>query len=202
MPLPDVGTTTLLVIQGKTDMTKTEVEIERSASISPCGLYRYRLSRVWGVGEMSTVVMLNPSTADGTVDDPTIAKLTRYARSCGYDGFIVVNLFAWRAADPANLKLIEYRKAIGPDNDLAIAEAIRMAPTVVCAWGANPTRGRGQEVLKILRKAGVSPTCRPCRIVSMAPWPSPCAIRTSARLLRTAGWFGDRAAALRRLAAA
>ena len=50
------------------------------ATISPCGLYRYRLWRGWNP-ELPTVnfVMLNPSTADDAVDDPTIRRCLRYA---------------------------------------------------------------------------------------------------------------------------
>lgn len=53
-------------------------DIKRSAWISSCGRYRYSLTRDWkreGDFDRTCVfVILNPSTADGSVDDPTIRK--------------------------------------------------------------------------------------------------------------------------------
>jgi hypothetical protein len=43
-----------------------------SAVLSVDGLYRYRLSRAWGRGPSLAFIMLNPSTADAGIDDPTI----------------------------------------------------------------------------------------------------------------------------------
>lgn len=47
-----------------------------SAVISECGLYRYRLERhgLSGAGAVAWI-MVNPSTADATTDDPTIKKV-------------------------------------------------------------------------------------------------------------------------------
>lgn len=111
--------------------------------------YRYTLTRNWssvptvvrGFTGSGTVcfVMLNPSTADETTDDPTIRRCVGFARSWGYARLIVVNLFAMRATDPADL----YDAAcagcdpVGPENETWIAEAISEAQTVVCAWGAS-----------------------------------------------------------------
>lgn len=58
--------------------------MERHAKISDCGKYRYSLSRRWGeirAGRPPIVfVMLNPSTADHTVDDPTIRRCIAFAK--------------------------------------------------------------------------------------------------------------------------
>jgi hypothetical protein len=89
------------------------------ADISPDGRYRYRLWREWRgcasrdhwrwlgakdgagheLGEPLSVlfVMLNPSTADGTTDDPTIRRCVGFAKRWRYDRLEVVNLFAHRA---------------------------------------------------------------------------------------------------------
>ena len=48
--------------------------------------------------------MLNPSTADATCNDRTIEKCIRYAKSWGYGGIEVCNLFAWRAKNPSQMK--------------------------------------------------------------------------------------------------
>ena len=40
------------------------------ARLSDCGTYRYTLGRRWDDGPTATFVMLNPSTADASQDDP------------------------------------------------------------------------------------------------------------------------------------
>ena len=52
----------------------------RTAVISDDGLYRYRLERVWDDARPALpFVMLNPSTADALVDDPTIRRCVGFA---------------------------------------------------------------------------------------------------------------------------
>lgn len=46
--------------------------VEKAAVLSDDGRYRYRLTRRWDDRSMVVWVMLNPSTADAEVDDPTI----------------------------------------------------------------------------------------------------------------------------------
>lgn len=97
-----------------------------------------------GNGKTVCFVMLNPSTADDKLDDPTIRKCCGFAKRWGYSGIIVVNLFAFRATDPKDLhELIRQGKldiAIGEGNDEAIANAANEADLVVMAWGANAAR--------------------------------------------------------------
>jgi len=79
-------------------------------------------------------VMLNPSTADGTQDDPTIRRCVGFATSHGSDALAVVNLFGYRATDPTDLFARPLREAEGPDNRRAWRIA-RLAAVVVVAWG-------------------------------------------------------------------
>ena len=124
----------------------------KSADVSPCGRYRYRLERWWGTGDPAVFVMLNPSTADASEDDPTIRRCVGFAESWGYSGLIVVNLFAWRATNPRDLPA-DKAMAIGPHGDAAIRAAAHRSALVVCAWGAGGAlHGRGAEVLKALRE--------------------------------------------------
>jgi hypothetical protein len=126
--------------------------MKRSATISQCGRYRYELARTWvepdsAIADAYAVfIMLNPSTADASQDDPTIRRCISYARQWGMGGLVVVNLFAWRATDPRELYEHPDEK-IGEQNDEYIVANCRMARIVVAAWG---TRGalldRGRQV--------------------------------------------------------
>lgn len=109
--------------------------LQASAAISACGLYRYELVRTWDV-QLPPVVfcMLNPSTADGEQDDPTIRRCVGFAKQWGYGGLVVVNLFAFRATEPRDL--FKAADPVGPDNDAIILGHARVR-TVVCAWGAS-----------------------------------------------------------------
>jgi hypothetical protein len=78
--------------------------------------------------------MLNPSTADASVDDPTIRRCTGFSEAWGFDSLTVVNLFAFRSPHPEDLAKVD--DPVGPVNDLAIREAVFGASRVVVAWGA------------------------------------------------------------------
>ena len=72
--------------------------MESSAIFSDCGRYRYLLSRRWEDGDDCVFVGLNPSTADGSTNDATVRKCIHFARSWGFAGISLVNLYA-RDAD-------------------------------------------------------------------------------------------------------
>ncbi|HEU5061422.1 MAG TPA: DUF1643 domain-containing protein [Kofleriaceae bacterium] len=127
------------------------------AVFDPSGRYRYRLTRRWaGRGAVVAFVMLNPSTADGERDDPTIRRCAGFARRWGFAAMTVVNVFALRATDPARLR--RARDPVGPGNDGHIAGAAADADLVVLAWGNHGAlRGRDREVVALL--AGARPVC-------------------------------------------
>lgn len=125
-----------------------------SAIISPCGQFRYFLKRQWGIANpprVITWVMLNPSTADANQDDPTIRKCIGFSRLWGFEGLAVVNLYAYRATDPKELRKAFY--PVGPENDtyLRLASA---GGKVVVAWGCHAQKPRAKEVMEILKKSG------------------------------------------------
>lgn len=113
--------------------------IVRGAALSEDGVYRYQLSRMWSPAPRDVWIMLNPSTADADVDDPTIRRCMRFSRDWGAGGIVVVNLFALRATDPNELR--RHPDPIGPDNDAAIARAVTIARArggnVIVAWGSH-----------------------------------------------------------------
>ena len=112
------------------------------AVLSPCGTYRYSLSRRWAEGPPLVVCMLNPSTADAEDDDPTIRRCVAFAKRDGFAALEVVNLFAFRATDPKAMWAAERagRDVVGPENNDAIDQAASRASSgyVVAAWGRQP----------------------------------------------------------------
>lgn len=116
----------------------TDLLATSSASISPCGHYRYGLTRKWAEGPMMGFVMLNPSTADADADDPTIRRCIGFARREGCGGIVVVNLFPLRATNPATLWATRYPERFGPDSDRELQRHLRMIDgPLVAAWGAE-----------------------------------------------------------------
>ena len=107
------------------------------AAISPCGTYRYTLDRVWDTSlPRALFIMLNPSTADASEDDPTIRRCRSFATREGCGGLTVVNLYALRSTNPD--ALATHPNPVGPDNDLHIALALDQRPAkVIAAWGAH-----------------------------------------------------------------
>lgn len=125
----------------------------KAATISEDGLYRYTLSRSWGPGPQALFIMLNPSTADAELDDPTIRRCIGFARREGCDGITVVNLYAYRATKP--LHLWEQVDPVGPRNnavlDAALQQARHAGAPIIAAWGANARAGRVNDLLDIAR---------------------------------------------------
>lgn len=130
--------------------------------------YRYVLWRIWAgasfdpsprvaPSRLVNWIMLNPSTADGLHDDPTIRRCIGFARDWGYDGIVVTNLFALRATDPAELR--KHAAPVGPLNDRYVLEQAHGAQLVVCAWGNDggirPWR-RSRDVVAMLRNYGIT----------------------------------------------
>jgi hypothetical protein len=126
-------------------------EVIATARLSGDGVYRYWLGREWDDTERQpvTFVMLNPSTADATDDDPTIRRCIGFAKSWGYKSLSVVNLFAFRATDPkALLKAGKTRDVIGPENQATLDHWLHNSRLVVAAWGAAPwAQKRAREVM-------------------------------------------------------
>ena len=124
--------------------------VNKNAIFSDCRKYRYALSRTWN-GKKKTILFigLNPSTADEKIDDPTIRRCINYAQNWGYGSLLMVNLFAYRATMPSELKNV--KNPIGNDNDLQIIELSKKADIAVAAWGNEGTLlNRDKEVKKIL----------------------------------------------------
>ena len=116
----------------------TDLFSSSGAHFSPCRVWRYALWRVWD--ESLPMVMwigLNPSTADEAADDPTIRRCKGFAAAWGYGGIYMLNLFAFRATDPAEMK--KASDPVGPENYAKIAQFHEVAGLTVAAWGVHGT---------------------------------------------------------------
>ena len=124
------------------------------AVYSDCEGYRYALTRVWdGAGRRVNFVMLNPSTATEMQNDPTVERCERRARTLGYGGFTVTNIFAWRDTDPRKMRAAA--DPVGPENDRAILHEATQADDVIAAWGTHGAfQDRGAQVARILADCG------------------------------------------------
>ena len=114
--------------------------MKREAVISNCGLYRYSLTRRWNRGPIMLFVMLNPSTADADVDDPTIRRCIGFARREGMAELRVVNLWPFRSPNTAALhEWINGGKLRGAMvvNGRHIEDELGACDQVVVAWGAD-----------------------------------------------------------------
>lgn len=108
---------------------------EKHATFSMDGVYRYDLLRRWGPGAAVNFIGLNPSTADATLDDPTIRRCIGFAKTWGFDALWMTNLFALRATDPKVMLAAE--EPFGSMNDVAIKTAAIRSELVVAAWGVH-----------------------------------------------------------------
>lgn len=119
------------------------------ASADVRGDYRYTLTRTWNASaEPLVFILLNPSTADASQDDPTIRRCVGFAKRWGFGGIVVVNLYAFRAAKPRDM--LAAIDPIGPDNDRILTEIVN-GRTVVAAWGTNARRERVAEMLTLIQ---------------------------------------------------
>jgi hypothetical protein len=135
----------------------------RSAVISDCGLYRLRLDRDLEIpGKTAMLCAVNPSKADGKIDDATIRKDVGFSARLGIGRFIKVNKFALRATDVKELRTA--LDPVGPENDAYIRQAMREAEIHIACWGPLSKlppnlRSRWRRVAEIAREEGVTLMC-------------------------------------------
>lgn len=120
--------------------------------------YRYLLNRATGLPTRHgvTFLMLNPSVADETADDPTIRRCLGFAKAWGFGFLRVVNLFAYVSTSPE--ALLSAPDPVGPANDDAINLATRYSSFTILSWGAHVralAQPREHQVLVQLISAGV-----------------------------------------------
>lgn len=130
------------------------------AEYSPCSRYRYALGREWGDGLQCMFLMLNPSTATEFKNDPTITRCINYAKAWGHGSLVVLNLFAFRATDPKEMK--RQADPVGPLNDFVLRRERAASSAIVCAWGTHGKHlERDIQVIRLLYALGSGP-CMYC----------------------------------------
>jgi hypothetical protein len=130
--------------------------LRRAALFDRTLYYRYTLTRAWDPGLPAVAfVMLNPSTADARRDDPTIRRCINLARAWGFGSMCAVNLFAFRATHPADLRAAP--DPVGPANDRHLLRVCSAADQTIVAWGVHGSfRRRDAQVLDLIARC-----CRP-----------------------------------------
>lgn len=116
--------------------------MKKHAVISSDGKYRYQLLRKWDDRlPLILFIMLNPSTADADIDDPTIRRCIEFAKSWGFGGLMVGNLYAYRATDPKQLKnspeISDTAVWLREINEKHIRIMEQKCDMVIFAWGTD-----------------------------------------------------------------
>ncbi|MCK5617743.1 DUF1643 domain-containing protein [Candidatus Pacearchaeota archaeon] len=123
--------------------------MKKKSTISKCGKYRYSLSRIWdNEKETVTFICLNPLSEEKEIDPTTIKRLISFAKSWGYGGFYMGNLFALRETDFNVLK--KNLDPVGDYNDQWISKLAWKSKIVVAAWGVRGNFKQRDEYVKKL----------------------------------------------------
>lgn len=126
-------------------------------------LYRYVLWRA--IGNFSetellacpfVMIGLNPSTADETHNDPTIKRNMYFAHRYECSALVMVNLFSFRATNPA--QMLSISDPVGDSTDEWIKRVAASAKFVICSWGRYGVhRERSTAVLNLLSQLDINP---------------------------------------------
>lgn len=121
-------------------------EANQGAILSECKNYRYILWRTWNRSlEKVFFIGLNPSTADAIQDDPTLRRCIGFARSWGFGGLWLGNLFSWRSKSPNDLKHVV--DPIGPVTDDWLGQTHGMAKISIAMWGNYGCLGQRGDII-------------------------------------------------------
>ena len=128
----------------------------QGAIISACSKYRYSLWRIWNTNIGYVIFIgLNPSTADAREDDPTIRRCIGFAKNWGFGGIYMLNLFAFRATSPKELKKAD--NPIGPRNNKFLIGHIKHNGLNIACWGVQGSfMNREKTVIGLLGRNNLS----------------------------------------------
>jgi hypothetical protein len=144
--------------QGASDSLREDISVVEGDSmisrayLSPDRRFRYWLLREWDAALPKVAFIgLNPSTADETIDDPTIRRCMGFARTWGKGGLLMLNLYAFRATAPAEMWRAQKAGTdiIGGESGYCTAlqgyAKEQNCDLVIAAWGVHGFK-RGPDV--------------------------------------------------------
>ncbi|MDW9481896.1 DUF1643 domain-containing protein [Sinorhizobium meliloti] len=142
---------------------RLRTSIRAGATFSDCGRYRPLLWRDWdGAPNPGHVLWIgmNPSTADGDVDDPTVRRECDFTAAWGYGIYRKCNVMDFRATQPKAL----LQPGISPRSDInlsIIVEQARSAQLVILAFGSlhRKLSSFGTDVVAALETENIDATC-------------------------------------------
>jgi hypothetical protein len=142
---------------------KLRNSIKGGATFSDCGQYRPLLWRDWPEAANSGHVLwigMNPSTADGDVDDPTVRRECDFTAAWGFGSYRKCNVMDFRATQPKAL----LQPGVAPRSEInlkTIVEQARSAELVILAFGSlhKKLRHYGEDVVSTLEAEGIRAMC-------------------------------------------
>ena len=121
--------------------------------------FRYALWRIWKpTDDKLFFIGLNPSTANDIKDDPTIRRVIGFAKSWGFGGLFVGNLFSLVSANPDVLWFTPYTEQVNGANDTALKRMQELSTKVMVGWG-NEGRNAGTKPDEVLALLGEPVFC-------------------------------------------
>ena len=116
------------------------------AEFSNCNKYRYKLWRIWDESRPKAMCIgLNPSTASGANNDPTITHLSLMLKRLGFGGLYMTNLYAFITPNPKDLLVCP--DPIG-ENDIILSNVRELCDEVIVCWGSfKMSKDRIDQVL-------------------------------------------------------
>lgn len=120
----------------------------------PNNQYRYKLMHRWSDGPVAAWCMMNPSSADYSCLDPTVAKTARISKRLGFGAQYILNACAYRAT--VKERLLEVDDPVGPFNLDTIRLSAEDANLIVIAHGNLPKglQCHADAMVNLLRKYG------------------------------------------------
>jgi len=143
--------------------TRLPPDVQGDAVFSSCRRYRPLLRRWMGEKFPENYVLfigMNPSTAEGHVNDPTIAREWSFAVREGFSGYVKCNVVDYRATKPEML-LAEGITPASNENLPHILQAASQAGLVILCHGKlnKVLKPYGELVVKALQADGIYMKC-------------------------------------------
>ena len=128
----------------------------------PDACYRRLLWRSWGVCDAPYALWLgcNPSTADGLLDDPTVAAEIGHTKGLGLTHYLKMNISPYRATNPKALQHVAIPLVPRMHRTEVAYRAMTAARVIVaCGVPPGPLDREAHELLDLIAWCGVPLWC-------------------------------------------